>query len=54
MELEVTPEPDEAERQAIELALEWVETERNTGVKAGSAVWREAGLRDATGHAERP
>jgi hypothetical protein len=54
VELEVTPEPDEAERQAIELALERVETERSTGAKAGSALWREAGLREATGHADHP
>jgi hypothetical protein len=54
VELEVNPEPDEAERHAIELALERVETERSTGAKAGSVVWREAGLREATGHDERP
>ena len=34
VELEITPEPTRPSAQAIELALERVETERNTGVKA--------------------
>jgi hypothetical protein len=47
VEARIEPEPDEAERRAILVALERAEAASERGGDAYRSAWREAGIRES-------